>query len=271
MSSGSNFARPSNMLHMHCMPCHAGYSSGYNLRRSVEGRTKGASDALRVETSATTRRGDTASRGVTEVTKHVAAVVVLMLLSGVVHAQGRVLTFAKKIGAPWDAGQNGWMSFVAFSGDGRVVVSDGPAPDRESSRGLSFWTFPDGQFVKSLAVDRHEISDDWKYAVRNDAVVDLQAGKEILSLPRSAAIVQFSPDSRYIAVSLSTEHEPGSHIRVLEVASGAGVSAFGEYAPRSLAIGPDNHTFASGRWDIVKLWDVVTGERIAVLRGFGST
>jgi len=60
-----------------------------------------------------------------------------------------------------------------------------------------------------------------------------------------------------------------SHIRVVELASGKQVSAFGKHDAFSLALNPDGVTLASGHWDVVMLWNMLTGKQLAVLRGFG--
>jgi WD40 repeat protein len=36
-----------------------------------------------------------------------------------------------------------------------------------------------------------------------------------------------------------------------------------------MAISPDGMTLATGHWNVVKLWNMNTGQRVAVLRGFG--
>ena len=198
----------------------------------------------------------------------------MLLLSGVSHGESRVLKFVKQIGVA-TTNQNEWMSFVAFNPDGTMVVSDGPGPD--GSHGLSFWSFPTGGFIKSLATDPSSItrywpviSRDWRYYVRNDSIVELKTGKQVIALPKGAS-GEFSADSRYFAESLSGKHNDNdeTRIRVVAVPSGKQVSTFDSHTPFSMAISPDDRILAAGHWDIVKLWDVRTGKRLAVLRGFG--
>ena len=43
----------------------------------------------------------------------------------------------------------------------------------------------------------------------------------------------------------------------------------GAQAAGGIAMSSDGETLASGHWDIVKLWNVSTGKRLATLRGFG--
>jgi hypothetical protein len=55
----------------------------------------------------------------------------------------------------------------------------------------------------------------------------------------------------------------------MELSSQKRVSTFGRYAAQSLAISPDETTLASGYWDEVILWNMLTGTRIGSLKGFG--
>jgi len=55
----------------------------------------------------------------------------------------------------------------------------------------------------------------------------------------------------------------------VELASGRQVSAFGNHHAFSIAFSPDGVTLASGHWDVVILWNMITGKRPAVARGFG--
>jgi len=195
----------------------------------------------------------------------------MLLLPGIGHGEGHVLKFTKKIGVPWNADRNdAWMNFVAFSPDGRRVVSVGPAPD--GTDGLTFWSFPGGKFIRALTPRPDSISEDWRYYVSKGSIVAVQTGKTVLALPRGASGA-FSPDSRYLAESLpgapGEATSPQAHIRVIEMSSGKQVSVFDNHPAISLAISPDDRLLASGHWDLVKLWNFRTGKRLAVLRGFG--
>jgi WD40 repeat protein len=88
----------------------------------------------------------------------------------------------------------------------------------------------------------------------------------VISLPKNAyAGYALSPDSHYVAETRTS----GAHaVRVLELPSGRLVSAFGKHRTSDVAMSPDGQTLAAGYWDLVMLWRLSTGERLAVLRGF---
>ena len=154
-----------------------------------------------------------------------------------------------------------------------MVASDGASTPNDVSQNLTLWSFPEGRFIRSIPVRPTAISNDWKYYATNSAVGKLESGKSTISLGQLGdgiyVIHAFSPDSHYVAESLPDQGIRDPHIHVVELASGKQVSAFGKHTPLSIAISPDGKTLASGYWDVVTLWDMFTGERLAVLRGFG--
>ncbi len=191
----------------------------------------------------------------------VMVMVLVLRVSGISHAEHRELEFARKIGV--DGG--GWMGFVAFSPDGRRVASDGPMKSDDQSGKLTLWSFSTGRSIRELSIQPSALSPDWKYYASYHGVGELTSGKPLISLPENVfANYAFSPDSRYVAEALS-----GNGIKVLELPSGKQVSTFGKHAIRSIAISPDGRTLASGQWSVVALWDMFTGKRLALLRGFG--
>jgi len=193
----------------------------------------------------------------------------LMLLApGVSYSQNHVLQFVKQIGVGWRTDTHtGWMSFVAFSPDGKMVASDGPAAPSDTSGDLTLWSFPQGHLVRQLPDRPTTISGDWKYYAAFHGVREMKTGKLLWAGNGVDEVYAFSPDSRYVAESSASQGV--HHIRVVELASGKQVSAFGKYAAFSLAISPDGVTLASGHWNVVSLWNMLTGKRVAVLRGFG--
>ena len=174
---------------------------------------------------------------------------------------GQTLVFEKKIGVPWPLGKFGWMSFVSFSPDGSMVASDGPASTDDLSGTLKLWSFPEGTLVKRLPEKPFAISPDWKYYATDHGVVNMETGKPVSNLPKGAHAFTFSPDSRYVAVA-------DRGVRIFELPSGKRISSFG-HRGSNMAISPDGLTLAAGHWDIVVLWNMLTGERLATLRGFG--
>jgi|HubBroStandDraft_6_1064221.scaffolds.fasta_scaffold00432_20 dipeptidyl aminopeptidase/acylaminoacyl peptidase len=182
----------------------------------------------------------------------------------------RALEFVKQIGVGWQTDKFGWMSFVSFSPDGTMVASDGPTVPEDVSENLTLWSFPEGRLIKRLPVRPTTISSDWKYYASYNAIGDMESGKPLISLGDGVyAIHAFSPDSHYVAESLSGKAIDDPHIRIIELANGKQLSAFGKHTAFSLAISPDGMTLASGHWNIVTLWNMFTGKRLATLRGAG--
>jgi len=186
-----------------------------------------------------------------------------------VGAPPRKLNFAKEIGVGWRTDKFGWMGFVSLSSDGAMVASDGPIAPGDVSGNLTLWTFPDGRLAKRLSGRPTVMSQDWKYYATFHGVREVDSGRTVISLGDKAyAVHAFSPDSRYVAESPFGKVTHGPQIRVVELASGKQISAFGRRNASSIAISPDGRTLASGHWNVVKLWDFRTGERLEVLHGF---
>jgi WD40 repeat protein len=186
-------------------------------------------------------------------------------------AQSHVLKFDKEVGVGWTGNYQGWMSFVAFSADGTMVASDGPAAGDDVSGELTLWNFVNGQLIKRLPAKPRDISRDWKYYANDQGVVEMETGKRIISLGKDAyAVHTFSRDSRYVAESIRSRGGKNSYkIHVVELATGKQVSEFGHYAPISIAIGPDGSTLAAGYWDTIILWNMITGKKLSAMIGVG--
>jgi WD40 repeat protein len=197
-------------------------------------------------------------------------IVLMLLVPGIAHSQSPALEFVKQIGVAWQPEKFGWMGFVSFSPDGTMVASDGPTMPDNISGSLALWSFPEGGLIKRLPVRPTAMSDDWKYYASYDGVGEVESGKPLISLANGVyAIHAFSPDSHYVAEALPGKSIHAPPIRIVELVTGKQVSAFGKHNPVSIAISPDGVTLASGHWNIVTLWNMFTGERLAVLRGFG--
>jgi WD40 repeat protein len=184
------------------------------------------------------------------------------LLSLLLASQSSILEFEKTIGV---GTESGWMSFVAFNRDGTMVASDGPATAHDPAEALTFWSFPDGRFIRSIPFRPQAISDDWKYYASSHAVIDVESGKPLIALTQNDdewAIPAFSHDGRYVAFARAKQ------IRILRIPDGTLVAEFGKRAVSSIAFHPDDDILATGHWDNVTLWNARTGKRIALLRGF---
>jgi WD40 repeat protein len=161
------------------------------------------------------------------------------------------------------------MSFVAFNPDGTKVASDAATGRADVSGDLTLWSFPDGRLIRKLHGTPSAISADWKYFATAHGVIETETGRALISLKeREFAEFAFSPDSRYVAESAAVKTN-GGRIHIIDLSTGQEVRAFGQYAAQSMAISPDGRTLAVGYWNSVALWDLATGERKAVLSGFG--
>jgi WD40 repeat protein len=138
------------------------------------------------------------------------------------------------------------------------------------SNNLTIWSFPEGKLFKKVPFPIGELSNDWKYYASYHGVGELATEKVVTHVNDDVgAIHAFSPDSRYAFESVPGRRTNHDSIRVLELATGSQVSAFGEHGAFSLAVSPDGSMLASGHWDTVILWDLVTGRKLGSLQGFG--
>jgi WD40 repeat protein len=197
-------------------------------------------------------------------------IAIALFVPRVSYSDPPVLKPVKKIGVGWQTNKFGWMNFVAFSPDGTMVASDAAASRADVSDDLTLWSFPEGRLIKKIPAQPTAISDDWKYYATFHGVREMETGKSLISVGASVyAVYAFSPDSRYVAETSTGHARRNSHIRVVELASGKQVRAFGRHDGFSIAISPDGDTLASGQWDAVTLWNMSTGKPDAVLRGMG--
>lgn len=192
----------------------------------------------------------------------------ILLSPGGALAERHPLTFVKRIGGGWATDKFGWMSFVAFSPDGKAIASDAAAAPDDVSGNLTVWSFPGGRLIKRLPIRPEAIPPNWKYAASSSGVADMETGRPVISLGSNEfALHAFSPDSRYVAETVRGSAAAGARIRILALPSGKQVNAFGRLGPASIAISPDGATLASGHWQEIKLWNMQTGKRIAILHG----
>jgi WD40 repeat protein len=195
-------------------------------------------------------------------------VFVVLLLPNACYCQEHRLEFVKQIGVGWQSDKYGWMSFVAFSPDGKMVASDGPSSPEDVSGNLTIWSFPDGKLIKQFPGSPTVVSGDWQYYATPHDVRDFETGKALTSLGDDVyAVHSFSPDSRYVVESVPGNRARGTAIRVLELPSGKQVVAFGDFGAFALAISPDGKTLASGHWNVVTLWNLMTGKKLATMHG----
>jgi WD40 repeat protein len=161
------------------------------------------------------------------------------------------------------------MNFVAISSDGRTVAANGNVPGGEAAA-AGLWTFPTGDYLRSIKGDPLAMSADFRYVATETSVQDLQTGKVIFNVSQEPHIVTnaaFSPSGENVALV-----EGGSPARVnraliivLKTTDGSMIRSFGIRHTLAVAFHPDNETLASGHWNNVTLWDVRTGARLALL------
>jgi WD40 repeat protein len=178
------------------------------------------------------------------------------------------LVFSHKIGQDWPYEQPNWMNFVAISADGKTVASNGRLPEGHSGP-IGLWSFPEGKFIRAVDVFVSAISPDFSLIVADKGLLELSSGKPVARFAGGSPAA-FSPDGKYLAFN-PPKPEGKAHvpsIRVIRTADGALVSQFGTRYTRALAVQPGNQVVASGHWDNVTLWNLSTGERLALLAGF---
>ena len=193
---------------------------------------------------------------------------IALLFSGAGLAQPHLI-LDHKIGREWtpEANEGGWMNFVAIRSDGLTVASNGNVPGAKSSQ-LGFWTFPEGKFLRNIDGVPAAISPDFRYLVLEKEILDLQSGKPILSVAHKNDMLisaAFSADSELVAVNASPHLVKGSQLTILRTADGTILSSFGARFMSAMAFAPDGHTIVTGHWNNLTLWNVQTGERLALL------
>jgi hypothetical protein len=94
--------------------------------------------------------------------------VVLLSLLVAAGAQDRPrLVFSQKIGT--DSDDSRWMNFVAIRSDGSTVAANGNIPG-DTTGGLGLWTFPAGEYLRSVAGAPLAISADFRYLATETSV-----------------------------------------------------------------------------------------------------
>src|SRR5215471_11116842 len=100
------------------------------------------------------------------------------------------LVFSHGIATDWQAGTRRWMNFVAISSDGRTVAANGNVPKGEGEAAAAgLWTFPTGDYLRSIKGDPLAMSADFRYVATETSVQDLQTDKIIFDISQEAHIV----------------------------------------------------------------------------------
>lgn len=195
------------------------------------------------------------------------------------YAVSATLTLKYKMDAE---GLVGWPNLLAFSPDGGAIAEGsydaGPPPPFEVDS-LILWSFPDGKPLRRFKYRPLALSADWKYLAAEDAIVDMGAGKVVVNLGKRFGKIghaKFSPDDQYLALTTDTpflfhQQVPSGQprIQVVHTRDGRVLRKFAKRYVSGLAFNPTGTVLASGHWDNVTLWNPNTGERTALLDGFG--
>jgi WD40 repeat protein len=176
----------------------------------------------------------------------------------------------KPIGIGWNTDKWAWMGLVAFNDKGNEIASDGATSPKDVSGDLSFWTFPEGRFIRKLPIKPTAISDDFKYYADEHSIGEVATGKTLMSLSKETfATFAFSHDGLYVAESPWKSAASAWKIRVVGLPTLRPLSAFSRSYAQSLAFSPDGAMLASGHWESVVLWDTHSGKPVGILNGFG--
>ena len=148
-----------------------------------------------------------------------------LLVTSIARGESPSLQLIQQIGIGWQTEVAGWMGFTSFSADGKMVASDGAASPNDTSGNLTFWTFPEGKFVRSLPFRPEALSSDWKYYATYREVGETATGKildhqQVSDLGCESAA--FGPDGQFL-ITPSTgglirwPYDRGGTLRVFRV------------------------------------------------------
>ncbi len=109
-------------------------------------------------------------------------------------------------------------------------------------------------------------SNDWNGTLR---LWDPGTGRQLFQT-QGGGVMRFSPDDRLLAADIK-----GNTLRLWEVAAGREYrtlvrsTAFGKTQYFAPSISPDGRLLAVGMWDGFGLWDLATGQELAIVQEFG--
>lgn len=207
-----------------------------------------------------------------------------LLALGTWSGSAAILDLAANKELPGPARHNDWICSVAFSRDGKYLVSAGGSEFRPARNGgktsgqVKVWDRVAGKELGQLQGHASKVfsavfSPDGKTLATASAdqtvrLWDVPSGKERFALKghtEAVWCVAFSPDGSHL-YSVSADKT----IRRWEVATGKELDRRQGHDEEilSVAISPDGKTLATGSADwTVKLWDVATRKERTVLRG----
>jgi WD40 repeat protein/serine/threonine protein kinase len=177
-------------------------------------------------------------------------------------------------------GHTGDVWSVAFSGDGKRIVSASPGDQT-----VKVWDAHTGQELLSLktrmgtfycaafSADGERIAAGcWDKTVK---VWDAHTGKEVFTLKGHAnavLCVTFSADGKRIASADGGLQTRNGTVKVWDARTGKEqLTLKGDpHGPKSVAFSPDGKHIASGSWQTLYVWDAHTGEEQLTFKGHTS-
>jgi WD40 repeat protein len=165
------------------------------------------------------------------------------------------------------------VSSVAFSPDGKRIVSGGAADGNRPAGMVTVWDFLSGQSLLTIKrpmgyVTSVAVSSDGKQIVAGSAdktarIWDAASGKDVLTLighDGEVTSVVFSPDGKRV-VSGSADKT----VRIWDAVGGKVLRTLAVHAGevRSVAVSPDGRLIASGGGENeTKIWDAANGKEV---------
>ena len=159
---------------------------------------------------------------------------------------------------------SGGTASVSFSPDGRILAFG-------SGLDIELWDVATDRSIATLSGHTHPIR---SLAFSPDGAMlasgapeairlwNLETRTSTATLPAGAASVAFSPDGATLASS------SGDGVQLWDVATQTDVATYRHSGGVTVAFSPDGTKLVSGSFDLtVMLWDVATGENVAVLGG----
>jgi len=172
------------------------------------------------------------------------------------------------------------VNAVAFSPDGRHIISGGGQGIDSKDATLKLWDMATGELIRTFSGHTKEInavafSPDGQYAISassDDTVKlwEISTGKEIRTFPEvNGECVAFSPDGQYVLAPRYRE------LKLFEVSSGRQVKVFKKKHSGivySVDFSPDGKFAVSADSDgILKLWEVATGRELRSFHGHSAS
>jgi len=216
-----------------------------------------------------------------------AAVAPLLLTSAPASAVAAATAAAASFSVYPQLGHMGTVDAVAFSPDGRMIVSGS-----EADHMVKVWDVVSGRVLRTFEGSYGRgvaFSPDSRSIAAGDydtlKLWDVTSGRELHAFTGFGGQVEavaFSPDGRTIALALGPSNSTGAEgetapaaedrtVKLLDAASGRELRAFKGHKNdvRSVAFSPDGRSILSAGGD-VRLWDVGSGRELHCFEGYSS-